>query len=201
MKNKIFLAILISILFLTGCSAKNITPAPTKNMSDKKILIVVAPFNFRDVEYSEPRKIFEENGAIIKVASIQRGTAKGADGMEVDINLTAGEINVEDFDAVVFSGGPGMIDIADDESLTILANKFYNANKITAAICSASAVLANAGILQNKQATSWEGVKAILEKNGATYTGDKVTRDGIIITADGPSSVKEFGEAIMNALK
>ncbi|MFH1522644.1 MAG: DJ-1/PfpI family protein [Patescibacteria group bacterium] len=166
-----------------------------------KILMVIAPQLFRDQEYTEPRKIFEENGIEVSVASIQGGKAIGAEGTEVNIDLTVSEVSVEDFEAVVFIGGPGMAQIIDDESLQVLAKKFYNAGKLTAAICVAPSILAKAGIFDNKRATVWADNKDDLIAGGADYTGESVTIDGKIITADGPSSAKEFGEKIAEALK
>ena len=42
-------------------------------LTNKKILMVIAPKDFRDAEYNEPRRVFEENGIEVKVASIQGG--------------------------------------------------------------------------------------------------------------------------------
>jgi len=64
----------------------------------------------------------------------------------------------------------------------------------------APAILAKAGILDGKQATSWPGVKADLQSGGAGFTGEDVTIFQNIITADGPDSAKKFGEKIVEAL-
>jgi protease I len=115
--------------------------------------------------------------------------------------MTVSEVIVEDFDAVVFIGGPGMVEILGDESLQILAKKFYEAERLTTAICAASAILARAGVLRGKQATSWSGVEEDLKSGGAIYTGRTVTVDGKIITGNGPEAAREFGEKIVDALK
>lgn len=163
--------------------------------------MVVAPRDFRDQEYSEPRKIFEEAGAKVQVASIQSGVAVGAEGTQVNIDLTVGQAEPEKFDAVVFVGGPGMIQIINDESLQVLAKKFYGEGKITAAICAASAILAQAGILEGKTATGWSGVRETIEEGGASFSSEAVVADGKIITAEGPAAAREFGEEIVKALQ
>lgn len=189
----------IFLLLLTSCSYNG--EPKTKNMlSEKNILMVVSPINFRDEEYNEPRRIFDQENIKVKIASIQGGTAAGAGGTEVEIDLTISEVNIEDFDVIVFIGGPGMAEIVDDESMQILAKKFYQTGKVTSAICVAPAILAKAGILKDKKATSWSGVSGVLTEFGAEYTGESVTIDANIITADGPESAKEFGEAIVNKL-
>ncbi len=196
--------ILTLILLLTGCAAKKDATQPVgndMNFTNKKVLMVIAPKDFRDSEYIEPRSVIENSGAEVKVASIQSGVAIGAEGTKAQIDLTVSEVNIEDFDAVVFVGGPGMAQIIGDESLQVLAKKFYGAGKLTTAICVAPAILAKAGILSGKQATAWSGVKEDLENSGAVYTGEAVTVDGKIITGNGPVAAREFGEKIVEKLK
>jgi len=198
---------LIPILLLTGCVVKTEIKQAAQPKGDdmilagKKVLMVIAPKDFRDAEYTEPRKIIEDNGAEVEVASIQSGTSIGAEGTVVQIDLTVSEVNIEDYDAVVFVGGPGMVQIINDESLQVLAKKFFAAGKLTTAICVAPAILAKAGVLSGRQATAWSGVKSDLENSGAVFTGEAVTVDDNIITASGPAAAREFGEKIVEALK
>jgi protease I len=198
------LTLSILIILLSGCSLLFSKKQPSANnmaLQNKKVLMVVAPINFRDEEYTEPRKVLEASGAEIKTASIQSGTARGVGGTEAKIDLTVSDVSVSDFDAVAFIGGPGMAEIVGDESLQILARKFYDAGKLTTAICVAPSILAKAGILKGKQATSFSSVEKDLEDGGALYTGKDVAVDGKIITANGPEAAKKFGERIVEALK
>ncbi len=204
---KHFIIVLTFIMLLTGCVAKQEikqTAQPEKKdmaLIGKKVLMVIAPKDFRDAEYNEPRKIFDQSGLEVKVASIQGGTSVGAEGTIVKIDLTVSEVKVDEFDAVAFIGGPGMAQIINDESLQMLASKFYQAGKLTTAICVAPAILAKAGILADKQATAWSGARDDLEAGRANFTGQAVTIDSKIITADGPGSAQEFGEKIVQALE
>jgi protease I len=190
------------LLLLTGCAlSENFSRQENDMSATKNILMVVAPKDFRDQEYNDPREVFSEVGISVKVASIQGGTATGVDGTEAPIDLTVSQADPSQFDAVVFIGGPGMIEILNDESMQILAKKFYKSEKITAAICAASGVLAEAGILNSKNATGWSGIRDAMEKNGASFLDENVVVDGKIITADGPASAWKFGEEIVKALK
>lgn len=169
-------------------------------INDKKILMIIAPKDFRDAEYNEPRKIFDDNDMLVKVASINIGNALGVEGIVVPIDLTVSEANAEDYDAVVFIGGPGMAKIAGENSLITLAQKFFMAGKLTAAICIAPSILAKARILKGRNATAWPGAKYELIKGGANFVADSVVVDGSVITADGPQSAKAFGEMIISYL-
>lgn len=193
---------LILFFLLNGCGTNKNIPQPKDNnmLKNKNILIVVAPKDFRDQEYSDAKAIFSAAGIKTAVASIQTGTAVGIEGTEVMIDMVVGQVKVNKFDAVVFIGGAGMLEIVNDESLQILAKKFYQAEKITAAICAAPGILAQTGILDGKNATSWSGLRNTLEKNGAYFVSQPVVVDGKIITADGPEATKKFAEEIIKAL-
>ena len=172
-----------------------------KKLSNKKVLMFLAKKNFRDEEYLEPRKILEEQGAEIKIVSLESGEAIGFEGTRVNIDLQVKDVDVADFDALIFVGGAGMIDFLDDPRLTGLARDFYYADKkIIAAICVAPAILANAGLLKEKKAVSYDSVTDILKNKGAIITDSDVETDRKIITASGPLAAKKFGKAIASAL-
>jgi len=166
-----------------------------------KVLFVISPQNFRDEEYFTPKKSLEEAGHIVETTSKTTGEIRGAGGGVAQVTTTIAQINIDNFDGIVFVGGPGMIDFQNDPDFTQIAKKFFDAKKIVGAICVAPAILANAGILNGKKATSWSGAKETLEANGAVYTGQPVQIDGNIITAEGPTSALEFGETLARALK
>jgi protease I len=59
--------------------------------------------------------------------------------------------------------------------------------------------LAKARVLEGRKATVWDSggeQAALLEKYGAEYTGDTVTVDGLIVTANGPAAAEEFGRTL-----
>lgn len=165
----------------------------------KKFLLVIAP-NFRDEEYFQPKQILEQGGMEVVTTSWQKGEIGGAGGGKTTAELAVKEVKVEDFVGIAFIGGPGMVNNIGDQALLELAKNFADSGKITAAICVAPAILAKAGVLSGKKATAWSGVAEILKSQGANYTGDKVTVDGKIVTADGPASAEEFGKTIMSLL-
>jgi protease I len=177
-----------------------------KSLKNKKIAMVIAFREFRDIEYFIPRDILEKAGAEIITISSQKGTALGADGGEVKVDLTPDEFKAEDFDALIFIGGPGMGKKLDDESFQKMAKDAARENKVLGAICIAPALLAKAGVLQGKKATVWSSpldkssIK-ILEKKGVLYRAEDVVKDGKMVTANGPGAARKFAEALTEALK
>jgi len=188
-------------------SIENILSFETKMsiLSDKKAVIIIAFRGFRDEEYFVPKEILEKGGIEIKTASNQKGTAIGADGGEVEIDLLVSEINPAEFDAVVFVGGPGCLLNLDNENSYKVTQETVSQNKILAAICVSPAILAKAGVLQGKKATVWNSLMdksavKTLKENGAIYQDEVVVVDGKIITGNGPDAAKEFGEEIIKGL-
>tara|TARA_B100000315_G_C14460533_1_gene533506 strand:+ start:552 stop:1055 length:504 start_codon:yes stop_codon:yes gene_type:complete len=160
-----------------------------------KILSIIAPEDFQDQEYSDSKTALEVAGHEVVTASTVAAPT-GKFGATAQANIMLADVNPDDYDAIAFIGGPGVYGYFEDEIVLNLAKTFLNANKPTCAICAAPGILANAGLLQGKSATCWPGEGDHLKEKGTNYTGKPVEQDGLIITADGPTSAKAFGEAI-----
>jgi len=167
--------------------------------TNKRILFIIAFDKFRDEEYDIPKKIFEKAGIDVATASSKAGMATGKYGMKAKVDLTLDSVKVEDYDAVLFIGGPGCYDYYDDPTAHKIAQDTVKEGKILGAICAAPGILANAGVLAGKKVTMFEDT-GVLKQSGATYTGKGVEVDGKIITATGPNTAKAWGEAIIKAL-
>jgi len=171
-----------------------------KVLTGKKIVMIIAPQDFRDEELLQPKNILTEKGAEVLVASASLETAKGMLGAEIKPDMLTSEIKQEDWNAIILIGGTGASQYWDDSSVHSLLNEAVKQNKIVGAICIAPVTLANAGILSGKKATVFSSEVQKLKDKGAECTGKDVERDGNIITASGPQAAKEFGNAIAQAL-
>lgn len=171
------------------------------SLENARILMIIAHFEFRDEEYEIPRKLFDEAGAKVTVASSSTHEAHGRFGLKVKPDITISEIHLNNFDAVVFVGGPGIQEFINDGAIIRLIQEAFHNRILLAAICAAPGLLANAGILANKKVTADRAEKAHIESAGGYYTGRMVEQDGEIITAMGPEAAKEFGQAIVKAVE
>jgi len=166
----------------------------------KKIVMIIAPVEFRDEEYQAPRAVFEKAGCAVAVASDTAQECVGKFGLRVRPDLQLEVLTVRAYDAVVFVGGAGCKKFWDDPACHRIAREAASLGKIVAAICSAPVILARAGLLTGKKATCFAGDAELLKAEGALYAGRAVQTDGIFVTADGPASAAAFGEAVMKAL-
>jgi protease I len=171
-----------------------------KNLFGKKALMIIAKNKFRDEEYLEPRKALEGEGARVTVASSSLDMAEGMLGLRVKPDALIGDVKESDYDCIVFVGGGGAREYFDSPVAHALARRFYSHGKVTSAICIAPAILANAGLLKEKKATSFPSSEEALKSKGAVFTKDDVVVDGKIITGVGPEAAKKFGEKLVEAL-
>ena len=167
---------------------------------NKKVLMVIAPADFRDEEYFDTRKVIEDNGNKVTVVNSTGQPSKSAFGKIVKPDGTLYNSNSKDFDAIVFVGGSGSEVYFKNQRALTLAKEFEREGKVVAAICIAPSILANAGILKGRRATSFPSERNNINVT-AIYTGASVEIDDKIITANGPQAAKEFGKRISEVLK
>jgi len=213
MKNKskikifLFLFFLFLILFfLIGTLYNNKNKLIEKKMGGekvtfKKVILIIAFRGFQDIEYSNTRAELEKMNIEVKVASSSLGEAIGKFGKRVKVDKLIDEVNLDNYEAVVFIGGPGAVDYIENKKAHQLAQQAVEKGKILGAICIAPEILAKAGVLKGKKATVWSSFIdrqpiEVLKKEGAIYIDKPVVVDGKIITANGPSAAKKFGKTI-----
>jgi protease I len=132
----------------------------------------------------------EKDGHETIIASIVKGICPGSRGGFATATLTLNEVKAGDYDAVVFVGGGGSkIYYANEEALRI-AKEMHKKKTVVAAICLAPVILANAGILKEKNATVAGTEAKTIESKGAKYTEPGVTVDGNIVTGNAPQEFK-----------
>lgn len=168
----------------------------------KKALFIIAQQNFRDEELIEPKKMLENEGAVVKIASITTEEARGMLGLVVIPDTTVRNANPADYDVLVVVGGSGSPQLADYPEVLDIIRRFDNQGKSIASICLGSYVLARAGILNGKRVTAFPADFALTElrRGGAEYIKEDVVVDGKIITAAGPEAARQFGGQIAKAL-
>ena len=193
--------LLLMSIFLTSCNLQKKDEG--KNMliesnPNHKAVLVVAFHGFQDFEYQDTKKALENFNIKTITISSKIGEAVGKFGKSINIDKTFSDIDIEQFGAVIFIGGPGAAEYIEDDSAHQLAREAVEKNKVLGAICLAPAILARAGVLQNKKATVWFSKETIdILKNGqAEYIDRPVVVDGKIITANGPMAAKNFGQKI-----
>ncbi len=166
----------------------------------KRAALIAASQNFRDEELFETKRVLDAAAIQTVIASTRIGIIRGALGNIAEANILVGQLRVEDYDAIIFIGGPGAVEYVANPAALNLAREAVRQGKILAAIDTAPTILANAGVLTGVRATSFLSERNILIQSGAIYTGIPVEQDRLIITSSGPAASIQFGRAVADAL-
>lgn len=175
----------------------------TGALSGRRVLMVIAPRNFRDEELFEPQHVFESAGASVTIASTRLGRSQGMRGGSAEATLLVADARAEDFDAIVVVGGSGSPEyLWGDESLHHLLREADTRGRVLGAICLAGVVLARTGLLTGHQATVYKTEESLGEyqKAHVRLSREDVVTDGRYVTAVGPQVARGFGEAIASRL-
>ncbi|TES93987.1 MAG: DJ-1/PfpI family protein [Candidatus Cloacimonadota bacterium] len=199
------LLLILPLLFNScqGGEDKKMEDKKEPSLAGEKILMVIAPQNFRDEEFEEPHSLFLSEGANVVVASTDTNEAKGMLGMKVKPDKLIEDVTALDFDAIVLIGGSGSTILWDNEKLHELLKSAYENKKIIGAICLSPVTLVKAGILKGKSATCYEtpDVVQIFKENEVELTKKTVEVTEKIVTANGPPAAKDYAEKIVELLK
>ena len=160
----------------------------------KRILMIVASSEFRDIEYIVPRAFFEQAGVEVKTAS-STDDSIGRFGYKIAHEFLIKDVDQSQFDALFFVGGKGALQFLEDDLVKSLTLQFIEANKPIGAICAAPRNFLHWGIMKDKAATghNWDNNFATLcEEAGAIdKSSAAVVIAGKILTANGPEASEE----------
>jgi len=170
----------------------------------KKAAIIIASKNFRDEEYFVTKEVLEKRGIEVKTVC-DKVKAIGKFGGEAEADILINDLNTDNFDAIIFAGGLGAVELLDNELSYLIIRKAMIMKKIIAAICIAPTILAKAGALTGKRATVWstdmdKSTIKIIQLNDGIYERKSIVVDGNIITGENAEYAQEFGETIANEL-
>lgn len=159
---------------------------------------------FEEVEALTPVDLLRRAGVdVMTVAVGEFRQVTGAHGITVEADLLLDDEDMTDAEMLIAPGGmPGAKNLADSHKVCELFKAQAARGGYVAAICAAPAVLlAPLGILDGKKATCYPGFEEPLAQHGATHVaGERVVRDGNVITSNGPSSAMPFALALVDAL-
>ncbi len=199
---------------LRGAKGEESKPRLAKRTG--RVLMVLASRDFWFSDYISPRSVLEKRGLRVTVASSTREPCvpdpRHPDQPQpVRPDILLSEAKAEDYDAVIFCGGKGVLSeycsgrpyAADAQRLI---HQMLAADKWVTAVCGGPAVLADAGVLRGKRATCYPYQEGAYEDKliagGAILVKEQdVVEDGRMLTGRDPSSAVAFGIAVAERLK
>ena len=115
--------------------------------------------------------------------------------LEVTVDFTVDELDIDDYDALAIPGGfeeYGFYDDAYDERFLEIIREFDRRGKPIATICVAALPLGKSGILQDRKATTYNQKSQIRQKAlaefGVNVLNEPIVIDKNVITSWNPST-------------
>jgi len=163
-----------------------------------KVAVILAD-GFEEIEAMAIVDVLRRAGIETVMAGLHGGPLIGSRKVRVIPDAVIDTIRSDDFDMLVLPGGqPGTDNMNADDRVKDLVKDFSRKGKLIGAICAAPMVLADAGVLQGKHATSYPSCRDKLY--GALYEEKTVVTDGNILTSRGPGTALHFGLALVERL-
>jgi protease I len=182
-----------------------ITQPPGQTLQGLHIAILVTD-GFEQAELTEPKKALEEQGAITKIISSERGKVQGFNhdtkADQFDVDLTFEEADPKDFDAVLLPGG---VFNADQIRIVLEAQRIvkgiHNDGKPIAVICHGSWLLISSGLVKDKTLTSWPSLQDDIRNAGATWVDKEVVVDGTWVSSRKPADIPAFNQKMIEVFE
>ena len=166
-----------------------------------RVLVPLAE-GFEEIEAVTVVDLLRRAGIEVVTAGLSPGAVTGSHGISVLPDMDLDAALEQPFDMVALPGGmPGAANLGADGRVLALLRLLADSGRFTAAICAAPGVLAKAGLLAGKRATSFPGFLGPENAPGTFVVDDAVVEDGKVITSRGPGTAMDFALAIIQRLE
>jgi 4-methyl-5(b-hydroxyethyl)-thiazole monophosphate biosynthesis len=167
-----------------------------------RVLVPLAE-GFEEIEAITVVDLLRRAGIEVDTAALAGDRAvTGSHGITVMADVTLDEAPADRYDMIVLPGGlPGAEHLKADARVVALLRQFAADGRHVAAICAAPGVLAHAGLLEGRAATSFPGFLNAESAPGIRLREDAVVVDGRIATSRGPGTAIAFGLALIELLE
>jgi cyclohexyl-isocyanide hydratase len=108
--------------------------------------------------------------------------------------------NLSKYDVTLVPGGPGTPQAMKNENLLKEIRQAYDSRKLVCSVCTGAFILANAGILKEKRATTYHTEIEKLYKYGVVPVKERVVVEDNVITGAGVAASLDVGLKIVEIL-
>jgi len=166
-----------------------------------RVLVPLAE-GFEEIEAVTVVDLLRRAGIEVHTASLDGPQVTGSHGITVAADIALDAAVADAYDMIVLPGGmPGAEHLKNDARVISLLRRFAAEGRYTAAICAAPSVLARAGLLAERAATSFPGFLSADSAPGIRLRDDAVVVDGKVVTSRSAGTAMEFGLALIALLE
>jgi 4-methyl-5(b-hydroxyethyl)-thiazole monophosphate biosynthesis len=157
---------------------------------------------FEEIEAVTVVDLLRRAGIEVHTAALAGREVTGSHGITVVADIGLDDAVAADYEMIVLPGGmPGADHLKRDARVVALLQRFAAAGRYTAAICAAPGVLAHAGLLEGREATSYPGFLKPDSAPGIRLREDAVVIDGKLVTSRGPGTAVAFALSLIELLE
>jgi 4-methyl-5(b-hydroxyethyl)-thiazole monophosphate biosynthesis len=137
----------------------------------------------------------------VVTAGLQDGPVRCSRGTVLVPDTVLDSAVEQEFDMIVMPGGlPGATHLDEDSRIHDLLRRYHAEGRYAAAICAAPKVLASAGLLNGRSATSYPGSLKMEDFPEVDLLDAPVVVDGKVITSRGPGTAMDFALQLIEVL-
>lgn len=180
-----------------------------KDLTGKKIAVVLDNSGVEQVELTTPWQAFGDAGAQMTLIAPKAGTVQAFNqdvekGDTFEADVAVGKASATDYDALVLPGGTTSADrLRMDSDAVGFVNDFAMAGMPIAAICHGPWALVEAGVVGGKTLTSFPSLQTDIRNAGATWVDEEsftCTAGGFtLVTSRNPGDLDAFVDAAAEA--
>lgn len=166
----------------------------------KKALVLLAE-GFEEIEAIAVIDILRRGNVTVHVCSLDKEHVTGAHSITVksDVRLEYIDIKTDNYDLIYLPGGiPGATNLRDDPRVIDLLKQYDEEGAILSAICAGPIVLERAGLLADKEVTSFPSFKKDLHFKA--YHDRPAVVSGNVVTGRGAGTAMELGFTLLEEL-
>ena len=179
-------------------------------LEGRRVAVMVANEGVEQVELTSPWEAIEGAGGEAVLVAPEQGEVAAFNHLDRGDTFTAqlstGDADVDEFDALVLPGGVANPDqLRTDEAAIELVRRFAGAGKPIAVICHGPWTLVEADVVRGRRITSWPSLRTDLTNAGAEWVDQEVSvcEDGpnVLVSSRNPDDLPAFCDALVAAIK
>ena len=175
-------------------------------LQGKKIAILLAPVGTEQVEFTEPKKAVEAEGATVDVVGIQTGDAQTMNndvnpGETFTVEKTFTEVSADEYDGLIVPGGTvGSDNLRADEDAVKFIHSFFEQAKPVGVICHGPWTLVEAGVVGGRTLTSYPTLQTDILNAGGNWIDEEVVTDQGLVTSRNPDDLPAFCSKVVEEI-
>ena len=175
-------------------------------LQGKNIAILLAPVGTEQVEFTEPKKAVEAEGATVDVVGIQTGDAQTMNndvnpGETFTVEKTFTEVSADEYDGLIVPGGTvGSDNLRADEDAVKFIHSFFEQAKPVGVICHGPWTLVEAGVVSGRTLTSYPTLQTDILNAGGNWIDEEVVTDQGLVTSRNPDDLPAFCSKVVEEI-